>query len=202
MTRTSVAVVLEVVFAVLAFGVRSWVQWRRTGSTGFVLPRRDAPWLERLGAVAFVGAIVLFAVAPMVEGGRLHALDNAAAALAGCVMAIAGIGLCVAAQFTMGDSWRIGVDVSAHTSLVTTGIFSIVRNPIFSSMILAAFGFALLLPNAYAFAAVVVLLVGLELQVRFVEEPYLRSAHGDRYVSYAASAGRFVPGIGRAKVAA
>ncbi|MFL5908785.1 MAG: methyltransferase family protein, partial [Solirubrobacterales bacterium] len=37
----------------------------------------------------------------------------------------------------------------------------------------------------------------LQLQVRFVEEPYLIRTHGDDYRAYASEVGRFVPGIGR-----
>jgi protein-S-isoprenylcysteine O-methyltransferase Ste14 len=39
-----------------------------------------------------------------------------------------------------------------------------------------------------------------ELQVRAVEEPYLRLVHGEAYAIYAANTGRFVPGIGRVLV--
>lgn len=194
MTRTAVAVFLEVVFVFLAFGVRSWVQWRRTGSTGFVLPRRDAPAAERLGAAAMIAAIVLLAIAP-IDGPRTALFDNLP--VAGFVLATAGIVLCVAAQLTMGDSWRIGVDTGAHTTLVTSGIFASVRNPIFSAMILSAAGFALLLPNLFAFAALATLVIGLEVQVRLVEEPYLRTEHGAAYRDYSARAGRFLPRIGR-----
>ena len=67
--------------------------------------------------------------------------------------------------------------------------------------VLAAAGFALLLPNAWAFGAFAALLVGLELQVRYVEEPYLLGVHGDTYVNYTARAGRFVPGVGTTKAA-
>jgi protein-S-isoprenylcysteine O-methyltransferase Ste14 len=202
--RTTTAVVLEVVFAVLAFGVRSWVQWRRTGSTGFILPRRGAPLVERVGAGLFVLAIALLVVAPIIDAGgsgRGSAFDNPAVAVVGDVLAVAGIVLCVVAQFAMGDSWRIGVDTSAQTALVTAGIFGRVRNPIFSAMVLATAGFALLLPNAWAFGAFAALLVGLELQVRYVEEPYLLTVHGDAYVRYTARAGRFVPGVGTTKAA-
>jgi protein-S-isoprenylcysteine O-methyltransferase Ste14 len=195
MTRTSVAVVLEVVFVALAFGYRSWVQWRRTGSSGFVLPSRGAPPPERVVAVCFVAAIVLFAVAPVV-GVAFDAMAGLVSALAGCVLAVAGIAVCVAAQFTMGDSWRIGVDVNERTALVTAGIFGVVRNPIFSSMVLAAAGFALLVPNGWSLAGLVLLLVGLEVQVRHVEEPYLRRTHGAAYDRYSAHAGRFLPGLG------
>lgn len=201
MTRTSLAVVLEVTFVALAFGYRSWVQRRRTGSSGFVLPRRDAPPVERAVALCFVGAIVLFAVAPAV-GVTWTALADTAVAALGAALAVAGIAVCIAAQFTMGDSWRIGVDPDEQTALVTTGMFATVRNPIFSSMILAAAGFTLLVPNWLTAVGFVLLLVGLELQVRFVEEPYLQRTHGDTYTRYMAQAGRFLPGVGRSRVLA
>jgi protein-S-isoprenylcysteine O-methyltransferase Ste14 len=38
-----------------------------------------------------------------------------------------------------------------------------------------------------------------ELQVRLIEEPYLLATHGGTYQRYAATTGRFVPGIGRLK---
>ena len=65
-------------------------------------------------------------------------------------------------------------------------------------MMVASIGLALLVPNWWSLAAVVVLLVGLEVQVRRVEEPYLCGAHGASYREYLRSAGRFLPGIGRA----
>jgi protein-S-isoprenylcysteine O-methyltransferase Ste14 len=41
------------------------------------------------------------------------------------------------------------------------------------------------------------LVVAIELQVRFVEEPYLLRVHRDASRDYTRSVGRFVPGIGR-----
>jgi protein-S-isoprenylcysteine O-methyltransferase Ste14 len=96
----------------------------------------------------------------------------------------------------MGASWRIGVDPGERTALVTQGIFGRVRNPIFSAMLLAAVGLVLLVPNVLSAVALVLLIVGLELQVRLVEEPYLTQVHGEPYRRYLASAGRFVPGVG------
>src|SRR5918996_1007579 len=45
--------------------------------------------------------------------------------------------------------------------------------------------------------AAVAAVIGLEMQVRLVEEPYLRRAHGDEFGAYEARVGRFVPGVGR-----
>ena len=41
-----------------------------------------------------------------------------------------------------------------------------------------------------------VLVAGVELQVRFVEEPYLARTHGDTYRDYCRRVGRFIPGVG------
>jgi protein-S-isoprenylcysteine O-methyltransferase Ste14 len=72
-----------------------------------------------------------------------------------------------------------------------------VRNPIFTFMMVATVGAALLLPTWTMAAALVSVLLGLELQVRFVEERYLRRVHGADYAIYAAHVGRFLPWIGR-----
>ena len=37
----------------------------------------------------------------------------------------------------MGESWRIGVDPSETTTLVRTGVFGWVRNPIFTAMLVS-----------------------------------------------------------------
>ena len=41
------------------------------------------------------------------------------------------------------------------------------------------------------------LIVGLEIQVRLVEEPHLLRSHGESYRRYAERVGRFLPGVGR-----
>jgi protein-S-isoprenylcysteine O-methyltransferase Ste14 len=199
MSRGVVGVVLEIVFFGLAFGVRSYVQWRRTGATGFIRPRRGAPPIEQIAASLFVLAIVLLAAGPIADlagAARFEALDTSAIATVGFLIAAAGIALTTWAQLSMGDSWRIGVDPSERTALVTKGSFAIVRNPIFTAMIIASVGLALLVPNWWTIAAVVVLVGGLELQVRLVEEPYLRERHGQEYEQYLQTTGRFVPRVG------
>ena len=67
------------------------------------------------------------------------------------------------------------------------------RNPIYSAMLPTVCGLVLMVPSVLALAAIVTLFVGLELQVRLVEEPYLQQVHGDAYAAYAAHVGRFVP---------
>ncbi|MCR6704753.1 MAG: isoprenylcysteine carboxylmethyltransferase family protein [Cellulomonas sp.] len=128
--------------------------------------------------------------------GPQPAAPPAALRWAGLAAAVLGFAAVLGAQSAMGSSWRIGVDPGERTSLVTTGAFALVRNPIFTAMITALTGVALLAPTLVTAAALVSLVLAVELQVRVVEEPYLRQVHGQQYALYTARVGRFVPGIG------
>jgi len=64
-------------------------------------------------------------------------------------------------------------------------------------MVIAWTGLALMVPSPLSIAAPVLVAIGLEIQVRAVEEPYLLRLHGDSFRAYASRVGRFVPGLGR-----
>jgi protein-S-isoprenylcysteine O-methyltransferase Ste14 len=115
----------------------------------------------------------------------------------GVLVAVIGGTAVFLAQLGMGENWRIGVKDDQQTDLVTSGWFSICRNPIYTAMIVGWLGFALMVPTWLGFVAVVSIAAGLELQVRAVEEPYLVRSHGEDYRRYASRVGRFLPGVGR-----
>ena len=157
--------------------------------------------MEWIGGVSFAVAVALGFATPILDLAGviepIEVLDGRAGHVAGAVLAVAGLALTLLAQFAMGTAWRVGVDPSETTELVTDGPFALVRNPIFSAKIPTALGLALLVPNAAAAVATVALVAALELQTRKVEEPYLLSAHGPEYRDYAARVGRFLPRVGR-----
>ena len=195
------ALVSYAVFGALAFGLRSVVQYRRTGSTGFRGFSGTRGSLEWWAGRGFALALAVALVAPVADLAgwlpRLSFLDETGVAFTGLALAVSGTVLVLVAQATMGDSWRIGVDEQERTRLVTHGVFSLVRNPIFSSMLICFAGLALMVPNVLSAAGLAVLIASLEVQVRLVEEPYLLQSHGDEYRAYAATAGRFLPYVGR-----
>lgn len=195
------ALVLYVVYLALAFGLRTAIQLRRTGSTGFHGVGGRPGSAEWFAGVGFVIALVLGVAAPVLALADLvdpiDALDTDAAHVLGVVLSAAGIVATLIAQFAMGSSWRIGVDRDERTDLVTSGPFGLVRNPIFSAMIPTALGLVLLVPSWIAWLGLAGLAVALELQVRVVEEPYLLQTHGRDYAEYASRVGRFVPSLGR-----
>jgi protein-S-isoprenylcysteine O-methyltransferase Ste14 len=194
----TLALVLYAVYLLLAFGLRTLIQLRRTGSTGFhgLGGRPGSP--EWIAGVGFTIALLVGAAAPVLALLEpIAALDVTVVHVVGLVFALAGIAATFYAQVAMGTSWRIGVDHQERTELVTSGPFALVRNPIFAAMLPTALGLTLLVPSWVAIVGLVGLLVALELQVRVVEEPYLLRAHGDSYAGYAARVGRFLPRVGR-----
>jgi protein-S-isoprenylcysteine O-methyltransferase Ste14 len=198
-----VALVLYTVALVVIFGLRSWVQRRRTGSAGFrgfSGTPADAGWW---GGVLFIAAIVLgLAGLLLAVTGVVVADPPVAVQVCGLVLALAGFAATLAGQVGMGSSWRVGVDPGERTTLVTTGVFGLIRNPVFSAMVAAQAGVVLMVPTWPSVLALVALVVAVELQVRAIEEPYLRAMHGSAYAGYAARAGRFVPGLGRMRAPA
>jgi protein-S-isoprenylcysteine O-methyltransferase Ste14 len=182
------------------FVMRTVIQWVRTGSTGlkgFRGAPGSLPWLAGMSisaglCVALAGPVAALARWPW----GAPAFDAPGVHLLGAAVAVMGTIGALIAQLSMGDSWRVGVDESEVTDLVRSGLFAWVRNPIFSFMGLTTAGLLLLVPNLWSLAGGVLVALGIELQVRFVEEPHLARTQGASYADYAASVGRFVPGVG------
>jgi protein-S-isoprenylcysteine O-methyltransferase Ste14 len=193
------ALVLYVIFALVAFGWRTWLQWRRTGDTGLRMhaPFGTVQWWAKLAFVAALLGGVAAPIAGLAGLDPIASLDTPALHVIGVGLTALGIGATAFAQWQMGESWRIGVDHSEQTGLVTRGVFGVVRNPIFTAMVITATGLTLMVGNAVALASLVALALALQLQVRRVEEPYLLRTHPDAYRRYASTAGRFLPRLGR-----
>jgi protein-S-isoprenylcysteine O-methyltransferase Ste14 len=195
-----IALALLMVFGLLGFVRRAWLQLRRTGSTGLRGTNGSIGSVEWVAGLGFVIALVVAVIGPLLQLfgiiTPLSVLHADGIQTAGIALAVLGIVLTVWAQLDMGDSWRVGVDVSETTALVHTGMFGRVRNPIYMAMLTFNFGIALLTPNFVTIAGLILAVSALELQVRRVEEPYLLGKHGAAYRSYTARVGRFLPGVG------
>lgn len=185
-----VAVVGWITYVLVAFVLRTWIHLRTTGSSGFVGLRAGASAIERAAGAAMVAAFALALGAPFVG------VPIADTSIAGAIVIAVATLATLYAQLSMSTSWRIGVDPSERTELVTRGPFRHVRNPIFTAMIAAIIGVALACPTPLALVSPLLLALALEIQVRVVEEPYLVRTHGEAYLAWARRTGRFVPGVG------
>jgi protein-S-isoprenylcysteine O-methyltransferase Ste14 len=194
------ALALYIAFGLLALGGRCFVQWRRTGSTGYRGINLRVGLLGVAGGIGFILAMVGGLAAPLLQllgvVSPLHILDHRWVNAAGFALAVCGLAATLYAQLDMGESWRVGIDTRETTALVRTGTFRRIRNPIFAAMLVFMLGETLLARNPVAIAVLAIFVGAVEVSVRTVEEPYLLAVHGDDYRDYTASVGRFVPGIG------
>ncbi len=111
----------------------------------------------------------------------------------GLALCLSGILFASYSQFAMGKNWRIGVDPDEETELVTSGIYSKIRNPIYTACIVHGLGLLVLAPNTMMLLTGLVGFYAITAYVQQIEEPYLINLHGEEYVQYMESTGSFLP---------
>lgn len=178
---------LTLAYVASAFGWRTWKQWRTTGDSGLRIGRAGTS-SERVA-----GALFATSVAAAVASAAERPTGPGATRTAGLALMTTGLLGTLAAQVDLGQSWRIGVDPAEETDLVTTGAFSVVRNPIFTAMATFGIGAAVAQRTPVSTVAALSMIAAVQTQVRVVEEPYLRAVHGTAYESYTERTGRFLP---------
>ena len=109
----------------------------------------------------------------------------------GVVIAAVGVGFFIAGMLTMKGSWRAGIPEKKETSLVTSGIYRISRNPAFVGFDLMYIGILLAFPNAWHAAAVAIILVLFHKQI-LGEEQFLEGAFGEEYIDYKNNVRRYL----------
>jgi protein-S-isoprenylcysteine O-methyltransferase Ste14 len=186
-------------FFIGAFVVPAARQRLRTGSSGVLFHRSKDP-VQRLVSIGVGALFVGVAGWSMVFawcGPEALGVWVAPAAISdlGVGLGILAFAVMVLAQAQMGRSWRVGIDPT-RTELVTHGLFAIVRNPIYTSVLLVLAAVFLVTPAAWTASSALFGAFLLALQTR-LEEAHLVAMHGDAYRSYARRTGRFVPGLGR-----
>jgi protein-S-isoprenylcysteine O-methyltransferase Ste14 len=92
----------------------------------------------------------------------------------------------------MGKSWRMGIDPNERTSLIVTGPYAYVRNPIYALSNVLMVATAVAVPTPLMIFAAAVHLLLLQWEARR-EERHLSQILGAEYDQYRAAVGRFVP---------
>jgi len=87
------------------------------------------------------------------------------------------------AQRNMANEWRIGIDHENKVNLITNGLFSISRNPIFFGVILVFLGLFLIIPNTITAIILFTGILVIQVQVR-LEEEFLLKELGEEYGVY------------------
>ena len=95
------------------------------------------------------------------------------------------------ALISFNSSWRVGIDTVSPGDLITTGVFSVTRNPIFLSMDLYFLGTFLIYSNLFFLMCFVCIALGFQFQIR-QEETFLLERYGENYRKYMALVNRYI----------
>lgn len=123
---------------------------------------------------------ILQVISIMFYSGNSHFILQ----IAGLVIELLGVSAFVVSVAEMKNNWRAGVQREDKTSLVTSGIYSISRNPAFLGFDLMYIGILLAFFNLPLLMATVIAMALFHLQIVNVEEDFLIEAFGMEYVRY------------------
>lgn len=117
-------------------------------------------------------------------------IDEPLLRMLGVLLILVSLYLFVWALVSFQDSWRIGIDTKTNGELITSGVFSFSRNPIFLFIDLYFFGTFLINGTPIFLIITIIVVVGLHYQI-LQEEAFLSSAYGKSYQDYFQKTGRY-----------
>jgi len=111
---------------------------------------------------------------------------------AAVAVGFACLGLSIDCWLRMGRNWRMAVTPDQQTDLVTTGLYGLVRHPIYALSILLMLCTVVVVPTVPVAVMAVIHITLMVVKARN-EELFLSERHGESYRRYLQRTGRFVP---------
>jgi protein-S-isoprenylcysteine O-methyltransferase Ste14 len=145
--------------------------------------------------IAFGVLIILIASLPAYTDRKgLFTLDGDTIRWLGVVLFGAGGVLRLWPVFVLGRRFSGLVAIQPGHTLVTNGIYSVVRNPSYLGFLVSSLGWALAFRSGVGVLLVALLIPPLVVRMR-AEEKLLRAHFGSEYDAYGARTPRLIPGI-------
>jgi len=139
------------------------------------------------------GAVIM--TVPRLLGTQLEAVfippTSAWQAVAIALVAL-GLGFSVWARLWLGRNWSSMVTVKREHELIRSGPYALVRHPIYSGLLLALAGSALMLGNWRALIGFALIVAAL-LRKLAIEERFMREQFGETYAHYRAEVAALIP---------
>ena len=154
--------------------------------------KRHLPLLG-VGPVIVAGQ-VLITVIGVIASYRGY-FDAGRVELLNIPLKIAGIGLIVFGFFLNYSAKRKSklFEMVAENKLITTGVYSIVRNPVYSAVLLACTGAVCISNNLILFFIPVICWVYMTVFLKLTEEKWLTDLYGQEYIEYCKLVNRCIP---------
>ena len=172
-------------FAVGCGWIVFWIYWVVAASNS--KESVTGGWRPRLTGVSAVG---VFLIAAVLRGGSL-AVHNVIVGAIGALLFGCGMALAVWARLHLGRNWGMPMTQRAEPELVTSGPYRFVRHPIYTGLLTAMLGTALV--NNLLGLIVVAVLVGYFYYCGIVEERNLAATFPKAYPEYRSRTKMLIP---------
>lgn len=143
-------------------------------------------WIAELLLYAFHARFRIF---PSPLDAQL--INSPTVKIGGLVLSSFGLIVFALAYVSFGDSWRVGIDVKNPGALVTTGVFSVTRNPIYLCLDLWFIGTFLINGTLIFLIFAGLAVAAMHWQIR-QEETFLSNLYGQPYRDYCRQTGRYI----------
>jgi protein-S-isoprenylcysteine O-methyltransferase Ste14 len=162
--------------------------------------RRESPglrfakyWLPLIAAGALLGPGDWYGTGD--AGLKLRWLpENDWLRALGCLLALAGVAFAVRARQVLGENWSVAVQLKQGHELIERGPYRWVRHPIYSGLLLAFLGTAVLVGELRGLLALAIVAVSFWFKLQ-LEERWLGEQFGPAYADYRKRVKALVPGI-------
>jgi len=157
--------------------------------------RRKESIASRAGHIVPLVVVVMLLAMPRLPGGLLSGRILPATRFVfftGAAFVAAGLAFSVWARAYLGRNWSGIVTLKADHELIRSGPYRFVRHPIYTGLLVAIVGSAIVRGEWRGVVAVLVAIVALWRKLR-LEERWLGETFGDAYVKYRAEVSALIP---------
>ena len=112
--------------------------------------------------------------------------------IVGILLGMMGDIIFIISVLTMKESWRAGVSYEEKTDLITDGIYQISRNPAFLGFDLVYIGMCFMFFNPVLVVISLLAMIMFHLQIKYVEEPFLKQEFKEQYLQYYQQVNRYI----------
>lgn len=146
-----------------------------------------------VGPLIVIPQIVLTAVGIMMsvyglfESGEINIL-KIPFLIIGIILIVSGVYMWYSANYKAKV-----FDGIMENKLVTSGIYSVVRNPLYSAFLLTCTGAVFIAGNLFLFVIPVVCWLYMSVLLKYTEEKWLTDLYGQEYLDYCKNVNRCIP---------
>ena len=157
--------------------------------------------LPLFGAGPVIIALQILITAVGIFASYRGCLDAGKTELLNIPLKITGIGLILFGFYLNYSAKRISklFEMVAENKLITTGVYSVVRNPVYSAVLLACTGAICIANNLILFVIPIICWIYMTIFLKLTEEKWLTVLYGQEYTEYCKNVNRCIPWIPKCK---